>query len=289
MAPIRTLFATEPTEPSRAVLPDGLRARYDGNLSFPPAPADRPYLIANFVSTLDGVVSFNLPGQSEGAQISDSNEEDRFIMGLLRASADAVVVGSGTLQAAGPHGSWLPESVYPAAKDLYRSYRTEVLRKLEYPLVVVVTGTGGLDLTSAVFHTPKTRVLILTTEQGKQRLSQSGSEALASVEVKALSAADTRISPSAILTLLRQEAGAELLLHEAGPTLFGEFLAGGFMDELFLTVAPQIAGRVAEHPRPGLVANIQFSPATAPWWMLLSAKSAADYLFLRYQVRDRST
>jgi riboflavin biosynthesis pyrimidine reductase len=285
MAPIRTLFAIESAEPSRAVLPDGLRAGYDGNLSFPPAPVERPYLIANFVSTLDGVVSFNLPGQSDGSQISDSNEEDRFIMGLLRASADAVVVGSGTLQAAGPRGSWLPESVYPAAKELYRRYRTEVLQKQEYPLVVIVTGTGGLDLASAVFHTPRSRVLILTNEQGKQRLSQSGSGALASVEVKALTTAETRISPSAILTFLRQEAGVELLLHEAGPTLFGEFLAGGFIDELFLTVAPQIAGRVAAHPRPGLVANVQFSPATAPWWKLLSAKSAADYLFLRYQLR----
>jgi riboflavin biosynthesis pyrimidine reductase len=289
MEHIRTLFATEPVEPSRTVLPDGLRARYDGNLSFPPAPEERPYCIANFVSTLDGVVSFNLPGQSEGAQISNSNEEDRFIMGLLRASTDAIVVGSGTLQAAGPHGCWLPEAVYPAAKDLYQKYRTEVLRKPEYPLVVIVTGTGGLDLASAVFHTPGTRVLILTTEQGKRRLLQSGSEALASVEIEALSAAEMRISPSMILTCLRQEAGVELLLHEAGPTLFGEFLAGGFMDELFLSVAPQIAGRAAAHPRPGLVANVQFSPATAPWWTLLSAKRAADYLFLRYQVRDRNT
>jgi riboflavin biosynthesis pyrimidine reductase len=285
MEPIRTLFATEPAEPSRAVLPDGLRARYDGNLFFPPAPEERPYFIANFVSTLDGVVSFNLPGQSEGAQISNSNEEDRFIMGLLRASTDAIVVGSGTLQAAGPHGSWLPEAVYPAAKDLYQKYRTEVLRKLENPLVVIVTGTGGLDLASAVFHTPRTKVLILTTEQGKQRLSQSGSESLASVEVKVLSTVERRISPSAILTLLRREAGVELLLHEAGPTLFGEFLSGGFMDEVFLTVAPQIAGRAAAHPRPGLVANAEFSPATAPWWTLLSTKKAANYLFLRYQVR----
>ena len=263
MEPIRTLFATQPTEPSGTALPEDLRVRYDGNLYFPPAPEERPYCIANFVSTLDGVVSFNLAGQSEGAQISNSNEEDRFIMGLLRASADAVVVGSGTLQAAGPHGSWLPEAVYPAAKDFYQKYRTEVLRKLEYPLVVIVTGTGGLDLTSAVFHTPQTRVLILTTEQGKRRLSQSGSEGLASVDVKALPTAEERISPSAILTLLRQEAGVELLLHEAGPTLFGEFLAGGFIDELFLTVAPQIAGREAVHLRPGLVANFQFSPATA--------------------------
>src|ERR1700761_8445393 len=284
MEPIRTLFATQPVEPSKTALPEGLRARYDGNLSFPPAPEERPYCNANFVSTLDGVVSFNLPGQSEGAQISNWNEEDRFIMGLLRASADAIVVGSGTLQAAGPHGSWLPEAVYPAAKDLYQKYRTEVLRKADYPLVVIVTGTGKLDLTSAVFHTPRTRVLILTTEPGKRSLSQSGSEALASVEVKALSATDEHISPSAILGFLRQEAGVELLLHEAGPTLFGEFLAGGYIDELFLTVAPQIAGRSPEHPRPGLVANVEFSPATAPWWKLLSTKVAADYLFLRYKV-----
>src|SRR6202012_285599 len=130
MEPIRTLFATQPTKGSGTALPEGLHVRYDGNLSFPPAPEERPYGIANFVSTLDGVVSFNLPGQSEGAQISNSNEEDRFIMGLLRASADAVVVGSGTLQASGPHASWLPESVFPEAKDLYRTYRTEVLRKV---------------------------------------------------------------------------------------------------------------------------------------------------------------
>jgi riboflavin biosynthesis pyrimidine reductase len=287
MVPIHTLFATQPDEPSQAVLPDGLRDRYDGNLCFPPAPEERPYCIANFVSTLDGVVSFNLPGQSEGAQISGSNEEDRFIMGLLRASVDAVMVGPGTLRASGPQASWLPEAVYPAAKDLYRTYRTEVLRKREYPLIVIVTGTGGLDLASAVFHTPRTRVLILTTEQGKQRLSRGGSGALASVEVKSLSAVEQGISPSVILTLLRQEEGVELLLHEAGPTLFGEFLAGGFMDELFLTLAPQISGRVAAHPRPGLVAEVEFSPATAPWWKLLSAKKAADHLFLRYQMRDQ--
>src|ERR1700729_50285 len=180
--PIRTLFAARPSQPSEVVLPEGLRARYDGDLSFPLAPQERPYCIANFVSTLDGVVSFNMPDQSEGAQISKSNEEDRFIMGLLRASADAVLVGSGTLQAAGAAGTWLPESVCPPAKDLYRTYRTEVLGKPEYPLVVVVTGTGGVDLASAVFHTPRTRVLILTTERGKRRLSQSGVEGIAAVE-----------------------------------------------------------------------------------------------------------
>jgi riboflavin biosynthesis pyrimidine reductase len=268
------------------VLPDGLRAPYDGDLYFPAAPKERPYLVANFVSTLDGVVSFNLPGQSEGGQISGSREQDRFIMGLLRASADAILVGSGTLRASGPKGLWLPESIYPPAKDLYRHYRTDVLKKPEYPLVVIVSGTGRLDLSSTVFHTPRAKALIITTDQGRQKLAQSGSETLASVEVKALSTAETELPPSAILKLLGEEFGARLILHEGGPTLFGEFLACGFVDELFLTVAPQIAGRTPAHPRPGLVENVEFYPATAPWLRLLSAKMGADYLYLRYQASN---
>jgi hypothetical protein len=84
MGPIRTLFAASPTQSSKVVLPESLRARYDGDLSFPPASQERPYCIANFVSTLDGVVSFNMLGQSEGAQISKSNEEDRFHGGPVR-------------------------------------------------------------------------------------------------------------------------------------------------------------------------------------------------------------
>jgi riboflavin biosynthesis pyrimidine reductase len=288
MEPIRTLFATE--SPRRElILPDRLRAEYDGDLYFPTALDGRPYLVANFVSTLDGVVSFNLPGQSEGAQISGSNEGDRFIMGLLRASVDAIMVGSGTVQAAGPKGMWVPEFVYHPAKDLYRHYRKEVLKKTEYPLVVIVSGTGRLDLTSAVFHTPGAGVLIITTEQGKQRLARSGSEALASVDVRVPSTAEGRVAPSAILKLLREEFGVGLILHEGGPTLFGDFLASGFVDELFLTVAPQIAGRIPAHPRPSLTANVEFSPATAPWWKLLSAKKAGDHLYLHYQVKGAST
>src|SRR5580698_11254863 len=102
METIRTLFAAQHGGASEVVLPEGLRERYDGDLRFPHAPEGRPYCIANFVSTLDGVVSFNLPGQSGGDQISHSNEEDQFTMGLLRASVDAILVGLGTLLATGP-------------------------------------------------------------------------------------------------------------------------------------------------------------------------------------------
>lgn len=95
MEPIRILLVAE-SEPEASMLPDGLRTLYDGDLRFPVFTSKAPYVIANFVSTLDGVVSFNMPGESGGAQISGSNDGDRFIMGLLRASADAVMVGAST-------------------------------------------------------------------------------------------------------------------------------------------------------------------------------------------------
>ncbi len=100
MDPIRTLVEQD-EKLSESLLPADLRTQYGGDLRFPSAAAERLY-VANFVSTLDGVVSYDVPGQSGGAQISGANEGDRFIMGLLRASADAVLVGGGTVERSRP-------------------------------------------------------------------------------------------------------------------------------------------------------------------------------------------
>ena len=281
MRPIRTLFERAPRR-THTTLPARLRAAYDGDLRFPSVPLGRPYVIANFVSTLDGIVTFNMPGQLEGKQISGADEGDRFIMGLLRASADAVIVAAGTFQASGPRAVWTPEAIHPPAADLYRHYRDNVLKKTPYPLIVIVSGTGDLNLASATFHNPKLSVVIITTERGTRRLAKSGVEALAHVRVKPFSGATQRIAPAFVLKFLHEEYRVRLLLHEGGPTFFGEFLAGKLVDELFLTVAPQIAGSVPAHPRPNLASGIEFSPATAPWWNLLSAKQAGSHLYLRF-------
>ena len=267
-------------------LPDELRAIYDGELCFPSAPAGRPYVIANFVSTLDGVVTFNMPGQSEGKQVSGSNEADQFIMALLRASCDAIVVGATTFEIAGHDTLWFPEAVYPAAGDLYRRYRKDALKKPESPLLVIVSRSGRLDLSSAAFHADGQRVLIITTEQGNENL-RTGSNASVPLQVKVFPAA-LPVSAAAILTLLRQEFDVKLALNEGGPHLFGEFLASGLVDELFLTVAPQFAGRIPQHPRLGLVEGVEFAPENAPWWTLLSAKQAGSHLYLRYQVKPQN-
>ena len=50
------------------------------------------------------------------------------------------------------------------------------------------------------------------------------------------------MAPLAILRLLYLQLGVRMLLHEGRPTLFGQFLAPQAVDELFMTLSPQIAG-----------------------------------------------
>jgi riboflavin biosynthesis pyrimidine reductase len=268
---------------AESALPAELREMYDGDLRFGASSARRPYVIANFVSTLDGVVSYAIKGKSSGSAISGSNPADRFIMGLLRASADAVMVGAGTLQDAGANSLWTPEYVYPDAKRLYAEYRIDALHKPEYPLLVIVSGGGKLDLERAIFKTSAMRTVVVTTPAGGDELTRRGAATLSSIEVLALNSSSGRIDPLAILELLQAQYGVNTLLHEGGPTLFGQFLAAEAVDELFLTLSPQIAGRSGDSARPAIVQGVEFVPESAPRLQMLSAKANAAYLYLRYR------
>src|ERR1035441_10503048 len=67
-----------------------------GNFGFPAPPADRPWIYTNFVQSLDGIVSL-LGKHASGAEIAQSRA-DRWLMDLLRAHADAVIMGMNTLR-----------------------------------------------------------------------------------------------------------------------------------------------------------------------------------------------
>jgi len=111
-------------------------------------------------------------------------------MGLLCASADAVLVGSGTVEA-------VSHNIYPQAADLYVQYRQTVLGKAKHPLIVIVSGTGRIDLTRAVFHTTGITVLVLTTETGLLQLTETGADALSSTVIRVVPASEDRLAPSA--------------------------------------------------------------------------------------------
>ena len=281
MGLVRTLSDCdkEHTEPA---LPHELRALYDGDLRFRTSPAVRPFVIANFVSTLDGVVSYEIKGQAGGSTVGGSDPPDRFIMGLLRASADAVMVGARTVHDVSPNSLWTPEYTYPDARHLYAKYR-DALHKPEYPLLVVVSGSGRLELERAIFRTLAMRTVVITTSAGRDELIRRGATTLGSFEIHALNSSNGSIAPLAIMRLLHSQFGVRTLLHEGGATLFGQFLAAEAVDELFLTLSPQIAGRKGDAIRPALVQGVEFVPDSAPWFQLVSVKQNAAHLYLRYR------
>jgi len=198
------------------------------------------------------------------------------------------MVGAGTLQDAGASSLWTPEYVYPDAKRLYTEYRINARQKTEYPLLVIVSGSGQLELERAVFRTPAMRTVVVTTPAGRDELTRRGAATLSSVEVRALNSksgnsSSGSIDPRAILELLQSQFGVGTLLHEGGPTLFGQFLAAEAVDELFLTLSPQIAGRKADSARPAIVQGVEFAPDSAPRLEMLSAKAKDAFLYLRYR------
>ena len=273
---LRTLFDRQPVS-SPPALPDGLSQLYDGDLQFPQI-ADRPYIVANFATTLDGVVSFKIPGQSGGNEITGSNPLDHQIMGLLRACADAVIVGAGTFRDAGSEHLWTPDYIFPPATQLFQTFRRGRPR---YPLTVIATSSGNINMTSATFRTPGLRSFIITGIKGRKRIDAVCSSAECSADVYAHRNV-TRTAPEHIVELLRRTFRSGLILLEGGPTLFAQFLRRGLIDELFLTIAPQIAGRDSKNARPALIRNLAFTPQTAPWLQLLSIKRGGDHLYLRY-------
>jgi len=284
MGLVRTLIDSDKTNVESA-LPQKLRELYDGDLRFRPSPAARPFVIANFVSTLDGVVSYEIKDKSGGSTISGSDPADRFIMGLLRASADAIVVGAGTLRDVSAKSLWTPEYVYPDAKQLYAEYRVSVQHRPEYPMLVIVSGSGQLELNRAIFQTRAMRTVVITTLAGRDELTRRGATTPGSIEIHALDSSSGSIAPLAILQLLQSQFGVRTVLHEGGPTLFGQFLAAEAIDELFLTLSPQIAGRKGDATRPAILQGVEFVPESAPWFQMVSAKQRTAYLYLRYRRR----
>jgi riboflavin biosynthesis pyrimidine reductase len=276
LAPLQDLF--DATIGDDVALPSALASLY-GRLRMP-RHAGRPHVIGNFVSSLDGVVSLGIPGKAGGGEISGFNPHDRMVMGLLRAAADAVVVGAGTLRASSPDHVWTAEYIYPPLADAYRELRA-ALGKPEPPLNVVVTGSGDIDLDRCLFRSATVPSLIVTTAAGARCLHVRNGDLspLARVEIAAGAAP---LSAQAVLDTIGRTGKSGLVLVEAGPRLMSNFFAERLLDELFLTLAPQVAGRDGAIERPGLVSGKLFAPELPVWGRLVGLKQGGDHLLLRY-------
>lgn len=286
MEPIVTLYEREPVSPD--TLPLSLATLYGGGLSIPAhIQQDRPYVVANFVETIDGVVSYNAPGQTGGGVISGDNKQDQMVMGLLRACADAVIFGSSSLREDAGHVR-IPSFISPQFAVEYEAMRRQLGKHEQYPISVIMTASGRIDLNEPTFHTPGLRTVIATTQHGYDVLHTQTIPSSTNVQVIETQGNEHGIAPESVLQLLAHEYNVEIALYEGGPTLLASFFAARCIDELFLTFAPQIAGHSRETQRLSLVEGHAFSPQDAPWATLVSVKKANNHLLLRYSFVDES-
>jgi riboflavin biosynthesis pyrimidine reductase len=248
-------------------LPAALAELYGGELGFP-----EPCLFANLVSSLDGVVALGPEHPSSGSAISGRAPADRFVMALLRACADAVLIGAGTLRATAGH-RWLPEHVYPAATAQFAELRRSRGLLLQ-PELIVVTASGRLPVEHPALQAG---AVIATTTAGAARLRDQVSAGCTVLEL----GDGASVHPEALLEAMRVR-GHTAILSEAGPHLIGQLVGAGVLDELFLTVSPVLAGRDGTR-RDGLVSGLELLPDRREEAELISVRHQASYLFLRYR------
>jgi len=247
-----------------------------------PAPLDKIYgggltiaegsVYANFVSSLDGIVALEGGTAASGGIISGRNKMDRFVMGLLRAFADAVLVGAGTVRAEGGKAVWTPEYIFPDGAEAFAALR-QSLKRQKTPRLVIVTARGDLDPSQ---RSLQVGALVLTTKAAAPRLQKALPQAC---EVRAVSDGDS-VGVDEMFAALQAE-GYRTILTEGGPHLFGRLVHHNRVDELFLTVSPKLVGH--QDRSFGVIRGVDFG-RTFKGGQLLSVRRSDSYLFLRYQL-----
>jgi riboflavin-specific deaminase-like protein len=219
-------------------------------------PADRPYVLVNFVASVDGHATIG--GRSEGL----GDDADTAIFHTLREHVDAVLAGTGTLRAE-HYGRML-------GKAERRERRVASGRSPE-PLAVAISRSGVIPTDIPLFDEPEARVIVF----GPAGTDLSGKAA----DITLVELDPGELTLTTAMRHLRTELGVGTLLCEGGPTLFGSMLHENLVDELFLTLAAKLVGgghgpAVTEGP------ELPEPRPLRPVWLLEHEGS----LYLRYAV-----
>lgn len=279
--PLAVLF--DESQDRGAPLPEELRAIYGGDWRLPDPPA--PYVYVNFAVARDGRVSYGDPDGIGGGAVTDGNAHDRWVMALLRARADAVMVGDGTLRQEPDH-RWTADFIAPGGSRAFDDLRAAEGRSA-LPLQVIVTLEGELPPTAAVFDDPELTILLATTERVAPRLAGFATSSRARVDILAFPGVS--VSLVALVSRLRDEYQVHTILCEGGPRLYGGMLAAGAVHDEFLTLCPKVLGDAPERDgarRLALVEGVAFRPGRSPVAQLLSVRRSGDFLFTRSRWRE---
>jgi riboflavin biosynthesis pyrimidine reductase len=176
-----------------------------------------PRLRMNFVASVDGAVSVD--GLSAGLQ----SPADQRVFKLLRGWCDGLVVAAGTV---------LAEDYGPVTLDASRRARREAAGLAPVPTLVVVSGSLSIPPDHPSLVRAPVRPIVITGPDA------APDRRLAMEEVADVIDETDLVAARAIL----HERGLSQLLCEGGPRLFASFTAADGVDEICLTISPQLAG-----------------------------------------------
>lgn len=234
------------------------RAALTGLYAYPAHPA-RPFVRVNFVASADGAVADAARGRSGGLAAPG----DRPLFGVLRELADVVVAGAGTVRV---------EEYRGVRTSPERRARRRARGQAEVPPVAVVTTTASVEPDAALVSDTAVPPMLLTTAGAAPRARARLGDAAEVVVV-----GEQDVTPAAVLAALA-ERGLTRVLCEGGPGLFGSFAAAGLVDELCLSLAPQLAGA-----GPGRILDGPAATEPPTPLRLASALAHEDALLLRYR------
>ena len=235
-------------------------------LQFPAPPPDRPYVLVNMVMSADGKVVI------EGTEQGLGSEVDQRLMRELRANADIVITGAGTLRASG-------------ASSRVRYTDLEQLRTARgrppNPTAAVLSGSGDLPLDGLFFTADDFDAVVYLSarapEQRRDAISATG---------RSVVVLDDGDEVPSMLRHMRRHLGASVLLVEGGPSLNAELFTHGLVDEFFVTLGPLVVGGE------GTLSAVGGAPPTAARVTRLELVSAVSNsetseLYLRYRAAGR--
>ena len=225
----------------------------------------RPFVYINMAMTADGKIT---SARREYPRFT--SDLDRRTMDRLRAEADAIVVGAGTLRADDPPLKVRDEEM--------RAYR-ESLGKSGAPLRVVVTASGSIEESRRFFDDTEGGERIVATVEilEAQKLAALQSKA----EVWQLGQAEVDLQR--LLDRLGRR-GARRVLVEGGGELNWRFIREELADELYVTIAPALLGG---REAPTLLEGSGFPMASRRRLRLLELRREGDEIYCRYELVGR--
>ncbi|MFP5347479.1 MAG: dihydrofolate reductase family protein, partial [Actinomycetes bacterium] len=179
---------------------------------------DRPYVLVKYAQSIDGRIATRT-GDSKWI----SGEAERRVAHGLRAACDAVLVGSGTVQADDPQ---LTVRLVPGAN----------------PIRVVVDSTLRTAPEAHVLSDDAATVVFTTAGAEPGRREQLRS---AGIAVREVTENGRGLDLAEVLADLRR-SGVQSLLVEGGAGVIASLFAAGLVDRLVVSVSPVVLGQGVE-------------------------------------------